>query len=185
MNDETVEIIVDEKQVKPQTITCQTDNCNQVFTGLDVFQEHIKKAHSQLLGGRPCEYCKNKEKIDAKVKDYIARATGEKPQMVYLGEICIMLGIHKETLQDWAHKKNKEGELEHPTFSDLVKNAELIQETRLQQRVLGRYNPTGAIFLLKTKHGYMETDKRVLAGDSNAPVEIIITEEEDRKKDGE
>lgn len=143
---------------------------------VDLSTQNTQEEKPKHPGGRPCEFCKRKDEILAKTRAYLDSAVGEKPKMIFLGEICLLLSCHKETLMDWAHKKNEQGELEHPEFSDLIKRAELIQETRLQQRILGRYNPTGAIFLLKTKHGYVETEKQIHAGDSNEPLEIVITE---------
>ena len=87
------------------------------------------------------------------------------------------LGTYTEHMNEWANKKDDEGNLEHPDFAELIKEVKSVQETRLQQRLMGRFNPTGAIFLLKTKHKYIETEKQIHAGDANEPLEIRIVEE--------
>lgn len=194
MQPEGIETPIDNPN-NPNSITCHTNGCGQVFSDLVTFEGHLKNHHTQrndkgqfiqgntasvglTNSGAKCRMCEHKDEYLTKIKNYLDKATGEKPQMIYLGEICIMLDITKNTFGEWRTKKKEDGTLEHPEYSHLIERAEAIQETRLQQRVLGRYNPTGAIFLLKTKHGYMETDKRVLAGDSKDPLEIIITEED-------
>lgn len=126
--------------------------------------------------GRPCEFCANKEELLEKTRKYIESGKGERPKVLFLNELALILDHHRETIMEWANKKTQNDILEHPEFSDMVKSIEEMQELRLQQRILGRYNPTGAIFLLKTKHGYIETEKKILGGDTKDPLEIIITE---------
>lgn len=114
--------------------------------------------------GRPCEFCINKESIlDATRKYILSGIQSEKQRPLFLNELAIVvLKKHRETIMNWADKKNAEGELEHKEFFDMIKEVQEIQELQLQKRILGRYNPTGAIFLLKTKHGYIETEKKVV-----------------------
>jgi len=45
------------------------------------------------------------------------------------------------------------------------------------KRILGRYNPTGAISLLRWHHGMIETQKQILAGEKAEPLEIRIVED--------
>lgn len=139
-------------------------------------------------GGRPCEYCKRKDEIDKVTREYIQSARdkkGTKDAFVpYQQELADMLDVDGDTVYQWTIKQNEDNSLEHEEFSGLIKKLNNLKELFLLKRTMGRFNPTGAIFQLKTKHGYMETDKRVLAGDSNEPLEIVITEEE-RNKNGE
>lgn len=132
--------------------------------------------------GRPCEFCQRKDEILKITQDYINTGKGDKPKMVYINELALFIGCDRDKVADWKNKKMRGGNYEHPEFHRLVKELESIQELRLQQRIMGRYNPTGAIFLLKTKHGYIETEKKVHAGDPDEPLEIIITEEKSQNE---
>jgi len=139
--------------------------------------------------GRPCEFCKNKEKYETLTRDYLKRSrakTGDKVSIPFIEELADILDKDDETLGIWAHKhiKDQEGketeELEHPEFAHLFKRIVSLQKLRLLQRTLGRFNPSGAIFQLKANHGLIETEKKVLAGDSNEPLLVEIINE-DRK----
>ncbi len=131
--------------------------------------------------GRPCNFCKDKEEYLRKTKEYVEQGKADRPRPMFILELAVILGFTKDAMWDYRNKKTEQGVLEHEEFSDLVKEVELLQEVMLQKRLLGRNNPTGSIFLLKTKHGYIETDKKILAGDSMEPLEITIIEQ--RKED--
>jgi hypothetical protein len=122
--------------------------------------------------GRPCDLCDYKDEKLKTTQDYINSGKGEKPRMLYLNELAMLLGVYKDIVTDWKAKIKGDGSLEHPEFNRLVKELESMQEFRLQQRLMGRFNPTGAIFLLKTKHKYIETEKQILAGDKTEPLQI-------------
>lgn len=162
------------EEVKAETTELSTTNP----------QEQTIQAKTINEGGRPCEYCANKDEIDKKTMEYINLGREDKPRVLFLIELALRLDKHRETIMNWAHAKNEDGSLQHPLFFDMVKSVEQMQELRLQQRILGRYNPSGAIFLLKTKHGYIESEKRILAGDHKEPLEIVITED-NRMKNAE
>lgn len=150
---------------QPQQEELKSDNIQRVITP-------EKKA------GRPCEYCVKADAINKVTIDYLNTGKGEKPKMVFINELAMLLGCYKDIIIDWKNKTLEDGKtLEHPIFHRLVRELESMQELRLQQRLLGRYNPTGAIFLLKTKHKYIETEKQVIAGDANEPLNINIVEE--------
>lgn len=137
--------------------------------------------------GRPCECCKNMEVVLQVTQDYLSEARNarksNKPFIPYQQDLADRLDIDADTVWAWATKKTNTGDLEHPEFAGLVKSLNNIKELLLLQRTTGRYNPTGAIFQLKTKHGYIETEKRILnGGEDNEPLEIRIVE---AKKDAE
>lgn len=145
-------------------------------------------------GGRPCEYCKDKDEIDRKTKEYLDECESKtKPKIPFIQELAMILDCgDKYTITDWADKRIKDSQgkqtetLEHPEFSLAIKKLRNMQETRLLQRTLGRYNPTGAIFQLKTNHRYIETEKQILAGDKDsAPIQVEIIEEEKKKFEDE
>lgn len=143
--------------------------------------------------GRKCILCENKEKMLGIAEEYFQRCyqgieiteDGKKKKRVgvpYIEELAFRLSVHRETVMEWA-KDNQEGH-EHKEFSDTIKRIQDLQRLRLQERVMGRYNPTGAIFLLKTNHKFIETEKQILAGDKDEPLQIEVIEEKPRS-DGE
>lgn len=149
------------------------------------YQEWLKAhAKPKHAGGRPCEYCKDKDKIQMVVDDYIKkhRNFGEKASIPFIEELAMILDRDDETIQLWAEKET-EGVLEHPELNASIKVLMNIQKLRLKQRTLGRYNPTGAIFQLKANHGLIETEKKVLTGDGNSPLLIELVPEKPKPDD--
>lgn len=128
----------------------------------------------------PCMFCTNKEKYIQPLQEYMDKLNGDKPFVPYKEELAIKMGIHSETLLEWGKKAEF-----HPEITEALKTVEDYQKLRLQQRVMGRYNPTGAIFLLKANHKFIETEKQILAGDRSEPVQIEIVEEVKRLPDNE
>lgn len=134
-------------------------------------------------GGRPCEYCENKEKYQKIADEYIERceSTGEgKAAIPFIEELALRMKKYREIILDWEKKMLPDGTPEHPEFVLTLKRIDSLQRLRLMQRTLGRYNPTGAIFQLKSNHGFMESEKKVIAGDKNEPLQVEIIEEKVR-----
>ena len=108
-------------------------------------------------GGRPTDYSKEKLK---KTRAYIEEcANGVKdlegtvvkpPRMPFIEELALILDIDDDTIVEWAKAKDK------PEFSAAIKKIKMLQRLRLQQRVLGKNQPTGAIFLLKANHNFVD-----------------------------
>ncbi len=140
-------------------------------------------------GGRPCRYCEEETALSHRTAKYIERCTSStKPMIPYIEELALEMGVDDSEIVSWANKvKPDTEELEHPEFNTAYKRIKMIQKLRLQQRTQGRFNPTGAIFLLKANHGFMESEKRILAGDKDQPMklEIEITEEKKREEASE
>jgi len=136
-------------------------------------------------GGRPCEYCKDKDVKQKIAEEYLRQCYHGKPQQIpFIEELAILLDCDDETITLWAKKKIKDTEnkdiedsLEHPEFSAIVTKLKMIQKLLLMKRILGRYNPTGAISLLRWHHGMIETQKQILAGEKAEPLEIRIVED--------
>ena len=130
--------------------------------------------------GTPCTFCQRKEELLKITRDYIdSGKEGGTRKMVYVNELAILLGGYRDIIIEWRERTLQDGKtLEHPEFANMIKELESMQEFRLQQRLLQRFNPTGAIFLLKTKHKYMEVEKQILAGSNEEPLNITIVEEE-------
>lgn len=131
--------------------------------------------------GRPCGYCLRKVEIDEYMRKYLELIRAkDKLHIPYIEEIAMDLQVHSETVLNWTQKRNNiDGieVLEHPEFFEAIKKVKDIQKYRLLQRTLGRFNPTGAIFQLKVNHGYVETEKRIIAGSPNEPLQIEVIED--------
>lgn len=132
------------------------------------------------LGGRPCGYCSDlriQEVTDKYIQDCNSPT---KPKIPYVQELAMILDTWADMLEDWTDKKDDKGELEHPKFNQSIRRLKNIQQLRLLERTLGRFNPTGAIFQLKVNHKYIETEKKLLVGDPDNPLhnkyDITITE---------
>lgn len=127
--------------------------------------------------GRPCKYCSNKDEYQKITNEYVRVSTRSEGKVTipFIEELSLKLGVHRETVLEWAKHPD------HPEFSDSISTLQTIQSLRLQQRILGRYNPTGAIALLKWHHGMIETSKQILAGDKDEPIEVKIVEEQVRE----
>lgn len=66
----------------------------------------------------------------------------------------------------------------HSEINELIKEFKVAQEHQLESNGLsGKFNSIMSIFLLKAKHGYMETDKRILTGDKDNPVTIKVIQD--------
>lgn len=129
--------------------------------------------------GRPCKLCTNKEEYQKIIDDFYGkcRKAGEgKLVMPWFEELALDLDCDDETVKIWATKEN-DGSLEHPEFSATYSKINTLQKLRLSQRLLGRYNPTGAIKLLEWNHNKISSEKKILAGDKNEPLQIEIIEE--------
>lgn len=137
--------------------------------------------------GRPCKFCENKEKYMQLTKDYFDKcfkaSESGKAIVPYEEELALILKVNPDTLVEWSKKKNDKGELEHPEFSATRLEIKTLQKLLLLKRTLGRFNPTGAIFQLKVNHGAIETEKKIVAGDSNEPLSITIIEEKKLPED--
>jgi hypothetical protein len=150
------------------------------YEGEKPTDEEIRELLDSRPGtGRPCKYCSNKEEYQKLTEEYIAKHTkGEKPGIPFIEELALLFNTIEETVMEWAQKKRKDGSLEHPEFSDSFAQIKMIQKLRLQQRALGRYQPLGALTLLRFNHGAVETSKQIIAGDKNEPLQVEIIEEQ-------
>lgn len=178
----------------PQTDVWSGDNC------IEKECEHYKawlssqvakatpKAPPVPGAGMKCYYCENKEKIQVLADEYVNKHSkqGEKLTVPFVQELAVLLSVSRSSVYEWSKKKIAGTDiLEHPEFAETIDKLMTIQELRLLQRTLGRYNPTGAIFQLKTNHGYMESEKKVVTGDSNEPLIVEIVEQKRRAEENE
>ena len=156
----------------PQNTTPQIerDDKGQITKGI------AQDTNKNGTAGRPCEYCQDKDAILQKTTSYF-ELCWQKMKMPFVEELSLELDKDDDTIVEWAKKKNDDDCFEHPEFSAIIKKLKTLQKLRLMQRILGRYNATGGIYLLKVNYGMIEAEKRILAGESREPLEIIITEE--------
>ena len=126
--------------------------------------------------GAPCKYCEKKEYYQKIADDYLLSIKSSvKKEVPWIEELALFMDIDDETLMIWAKKKDDEV-LEHPELSATISRLKTIQKLRLKQRVMGRFNPHGALYLLNADHKVIQTTKEVVTGDVNEPMHIIITE---------
>jgi hypothetical protein len=138
--------------------------------------------------GRPCLLCQKKEEFMGKAEAYLERCRkgmNGRPIIPYIEELAMEMNTIDENIVNWAKKTLENGEPEHPEFLTIYQNVRMIQKLRLKQRALGRYNPVGALTLLRFDHGAVEVNKQVIAGSENEPIQIEIIEEVKRLPDNE
>lgn len=117
-------------------------------------------------GGRPTKYTSD---ILLQVGEYLATCGRENTELPTIEGLCIFLDIDDDTCVEWS-KKYKE-------FSASVKDIMRRQKNQLIND--GMYggkeiNSGMAIFLLKANHGMIETEKKILSGDSNSPLTVKV-----------
>ena len=121
------------------------------------------------IGGARSKY--KDDETDKIVEDYINECR-LKRLVPYREEMCDRLDITKETMNQWT----KEGGRYYKyTFSDLIKKLDNLQEKALLHGGLtNQFNVTMSIFLLKTKHKYIETDRLQHVGQDGQPIKLNI-----------
>ena len=142
------------------------------------------KGNTQSLGN-VCEYCTKEEEILKKVQLFSLWTRGKLPDkklhMPYIEDLVDedFLDVIYDTFLNWVDENNKHAQEKHGRLIQSYKKLFSRQRGMLLKRTLSQ-NAAGAIFQLKANHGMMESEKRILAGDSQNPVaqklEIEITE---------
>ena len=126
--------------------------------------------------GRPTKY---DPAMNDLVDAFLEQHTREQTSLPTLEGWADHLGVNADTVHEWKKK--------YPKFSESIKK--ILGTQRSQLMIDGMYggkevNSTMAIFLLKANHGFMETDKRILAGDSTAdPIKIELVDVDDQTTD--
>lgn len=115
--------------------------------------------------GRPTKY---NESMVATAEAYYERTLSILNDMPTMEELALELGVDGDTLVEWAKEK--------PEFSAAIKRVKELQKQKLQTMGLfNRVNPTMAIFLLKTNHGFIDTSRQEVSGRDGGPVEASTT----------
>ena len=126
-----------------------------------------KKYNYTTKTGRPTKL--NQELID-KIHRYHEHCikTSEIP---YLERLEIQLDISSERVSQWIKTivesdSDKYGDPVNVLkikFSEAIKKVKKLQRLMLQEKLI-KYNSIGAMFLLKTVHGFVETSKQINEG---------------------
>lgn len=113
--------------------------------------------------GRPSGY--SSEILD-KANKYLADCKSGK-MIPYIEELASELDVSRDTVYEW--------EKVHPEFSDTIKKIKDYQSLRLMQEGVGnRSNPAVTIFILKAKHGFIETTQQIVDGNYNINVDELV-----------
>lgn len=116
--------------------------------------------------GRPTKYDPSFVKI---AEEYIQNCSREQTELPTIEGLAGKLGIDDEQVGIYAKQ--------YPDFSATVKGLMNKQKTQLMNDGLygGKdVNATMAIFLLKTNHGMIETERKLIVGDKDAPIAIKL-----------
>ena len=158
---------------------------------IDIFAKPQRDAQGKFIKGNTqsegnvCEYCIREEEILKKIELFSLWTRGKLPDkklhMPYIEDLVDedFLDVLYDTFLNWVDEKNEHAKQKHGRLIQTYKKLFSRQRGMLLKRTLSQ-NATGAIFQLKVNHGYIETEKRILAGDQNNPVreklEIEITQ---------
>ena len=107
-----------------------------------------------------------------KVLEYYEECLSNTEAIPFIEELALQkLGVDDETVWKWGKR--------YPRMNNALKKVKKLQRMRLEQIALSKLkgNPIGAIFLLKTNHGYVETEKKQLVGTDNEPLMIKVIAE--------
>jgi hypothetical protein len=132
-----------------------------------------------MPAGRPTLYSEEKLVL---AKEYLQKCKGmlvvsegfDPPKQIKIdvpsiSALAAELEVARETIWDWCKDEDKK------EFSNTINAIFALQEASLVENgLIGKFNPTMSIFLLKSNHGYIETEKRILAGDKENPLEGLI-----------
>ena len=130
---------------------------------------------------RPTKYNDNVLYV---TKQYITECIKNR-RVPYISELAaIYLDVHRDTIYEWASKKDEGGKLLYPEFSDTLKKIKSVQRFMLEHGALsGQLNPAVAIFMLKANHGMKDRqviehtgkDGESLKVDTNVYISLLKT----------
>ena len=82
----------------------------------------------------------------------------------WVEDVCEIFKTSRETLGNWGKK--------HPSFFDAIKRLKTVQEKSLKIQGMTK-QAAMPIFLLKSNHGYIETDRLEHTGADGEPLEVF------------
>lgn len=120
------------------------------------------------MAGRPTLYT---PELLEKAKTYLA-ALPEDEVIHSIEGLSDYLNIARSTVYDWATKKNEDGTLVYPEFSDILETVLQKQgKTLINKGLEGKFNSTISKLIL-TKHNY--SDKQELTGKDGEKLEMGV-----------
>jgi hypothetical protein len=132
---------------------------------LSLNADRVKKAVDGMMG-RPTKYDKRfcRQLLEYFLGDLPYQRTmtmfgpKENPSdLPTLAGFAIKIGVHRDTIHEWAEGKDEAGKLKHPEFSDAIKKAKTVQEHYLVTNGLrGNYDRTFSIFFAKNVLGWKD-----------------------------
>jgi len=138
---------------------------------------------SESNAGRPSKYKPeyNQDLINYFNVDPYYMDSDNKPvvgKFPTMARFALNCGVHVDTLHEWAHGKDKKGNLKHPEFSETYKKAKLFQEAYLYEAGLaGVIDKTFGIWATKTILGHREPDKVIeIKQDKLEPLPINVVD---------
>lgn len=151
---------------------------------------HFLPGHTESVGndgGRPCKFCENESIIMKKTTAYIREflnAKGGRGETPFIEELALKLEVDENTMTNWATKKRKDTEeLEHPMFLGAFNTIMGLQKLQLKRIGLKGRAQHFAQFLLSANHDLISAEKRIVAGDSQEPLNIRIVDDKQFEED--
>ena len=112
------------------------------------------------------------EKAQAAIDVYVAKQeTFDPPRPILLSGIALALNTTTETLRQWRNMGDDEPP-EIAGLSAIIKKARQLCEHTLAERAVNSTSPTGAIFVLKVNHGYIESANLRLTDGEGKPLDM-------------
>lgn len=139
-----------------------------------LFQDKYTEKLLEYFDREP--YSEELKRIITKSGDVIEVPMDVASDFPTLAGFAVSIGVHRDTLHEWANAKAEDGELKYQDFSDAYKRAKDFQENFIATNGMrGLVNPAFAIFTAKNVLGWRdkhpgEEDKVVV---NNFPKESL------------
>lgn len=117
-----------------------------------------------------------KPEIAELLSNYVDETLGRK-RLPFIQEFCRKHQISRRTFYNWLGAKDENKNKLHPELNDAYDELMAMQEMMLTELgIAGKASAAMCIFLLKSKHGYIETEKVQHVGSGEEPLTLIFTD---------